>query len=122
VEKVRPIDTAEQIAQRYFSPRENAALGALPCALREAAFFDCWARKESYIKATGRGLSERLAEFDVWTDSPEPTTLVSHIAGPSNPAQWALVRLEACAGYAAALTVEGLGWQHCQWQWVEPGI
>src|ERR1700730_15292563 len=34
----------EQIAERFFSRRETAALRALPADLRRAAFFLCWTR------------------------------------------------------------------------------
>ena len=57
VERIRPDVTYEQLARRFFSPREVAALLALPENLRRKAFFTCWTCKEAYVKARGEGLS-----------------------------------------------------------------
>ena len=60
VEHVHPIPDAEQIAARFFSKYENAVLRELPESQRLEAFFNCWTRKEAFIKAIGDGLTSSL--------------------------------------------------------------
>ena len=44
------------VARRYFSPREAAALDALPPETRPRHFLRLWTLKEAYLKAMGEGL------------------------------------------------------------------
>lgn len=57
LEYIRTGFPCEEIAERFFSPQENAILRTLPLDMKHKAFFTCWTRKEAYIKATGKGLS-----------------------------------------------------------------
>jgi len=52
-----------EVAARFFSRVEAAALTDLPAKIRQARFFECWTLKESYIKARGPGLSIPLDRF-----------------------------------------------------------
>jgi 4'-phosphopantetheinyl transferase len=45
-----------KVAQRHFSPREVAALDALPPEQRSLRFQRLWTLKESYLKAIGTGV------------------------------------------------------------------
>lgn len=58
------IELAE-IASHFFSKKEYDLLMQLPQGKRLSAFYSCWTRKESFIKAKGSGLSIPLSKFDV---------------------------------------------------------
>jgi len=117
VEQLRFLADAEQVAEHFFSPGEKAVWDSLPPAHRQAAFYDCWTRKEAYIKATGKGLSERLELIDVSLTPGEPAQVLS-VAGDHHEAlRWSLASLTPAPGYVAALAVEGHGWQLRCWQY-----
>lgn len=52
-----------EIAGRFFSSPEAAALRDLPDGPRRQRFYELWTLKESYIKARGVGLSLGLSRF-----------------------------------------------------------
>src|SRR5271166_4134316 len=56
LEWLRPEIASEEIASRYFSLREREELLSLPPSARVEGFFNAWTRKESYLKAHGKGL------------------------------------------------------------------
>ena len=58
----------ERVARRFFERRELEALEALPAAARRPAFFRGWTRKEAFVKATGRGVTQGLRTFAVSLD------------------------------------------------------
>lgn len=66
VEWVRPVE--HDVARRFFSTPECAALEAFPESERTSAFHRCWTRKEAYVKAEGSGLAIPLDAFDVTLD------------------------------------------------------
>lgn len=117
LEYLRALPDMEQVAQRFFSAQENSVLDTLPQNQRLEAFFNCWTRKEAYIKARGEGLSFRLDQFDVSLMPGEPAALLTVRGDSCEAARWSLQELEPAPGYVAALAVEGHGWHlHC-WQW-----
>ncbi len=59
IEKMRPCP-AKEIAQRFFHPQE-----ALFAAQSQAAFFQVWTAKESYVKLLGRGIDASFGDFSV---------------------------------------------------------
>jgi 4'-phosphopantetheinyl transferase len=129
VEHVREDFASEQIAERFFSPSEVAMLHALPFNMRTRGFFNCWTRKEAYIKARGEGLSLPLDRFDVSLTPGEPAALLrvseskpevdDEIAGDGKleASRWSLRELSPGPCYAAAIAVQGYGWQLKCWQW-----
>jgi 4'-phosphopantetheinyl transferase len=105
VEYMREDFATEDIARRFFSPREVVAFNALPSELQVAAFFRCWTRKEAYIKAIGRGLSQPLDGFDVTLAPDESPALLR--ADEDDVSRWSLCDIDVGGDYAAALVCEG---------------
>jgi 4'-phosphopantetheinyl transferase len=102
VERIRPDVRSDDLARRFFSPRENAVLAALPDEARRLAFFRIWTAKEAFVKATGEGVARGLAGFDVVDAAGAPQLRLDE------PAQWSLRDLSVAPGYAAAVVAEGV--------------
>jgi len=117
IEQFREKISREEIARRFFSKREVSELLTLPPEQREAAFFNCWTRKEAYIKAHGLGLSLPLDSFDVSLTPGEPAILRATRPDPQEAACWTLQPLEVQPGYAAAVAVEGRDLEFRLWDW-----
>lgn len=120
IETLRPGVEEEEIAERFFSAREVETLRSVPSGGRTEAFFNCWTRKEAYIKARGEGLSLPLDGFDVSLTPGEPAALLAVRGALGETERWSLRALDAGAGYAAALAVEGQRFRLRRWQWTEP--
>jgi 4'-phosphopantetheinyl transferase len=106
LEYIRQLPDAEKIAERTFSRREYLDLTSLPINQRTQAFYNCWTRKEAYIKALGYGLSLPTNQYAVSMAPGEPARLL-HVEGkPDEIARWTLRSWTPAPGYVAALAVD----------------
>jgi 4'-phosphopantetheinyl transferase len=71
-------------------------------------FFNCWARKEAYIKAHGLGLSLPLDSFDVSLAPNEPAILRATRPGVKEASHWTLLSLDVEEQYAGAVAADGV--------------
>jgi 4'-phosphopantetheinyl transferase len=117
VERIRALDDIESVAKAAFSQRELASLLALTAELRLDAFYRCWARKESFVKAKGDGLSRVLQEFDVSLAPWECPAILETRDDPLDASRWSVKDLTLEAGYMAALTAEGRDWDLQCFRW-----
>jgi 4'-phosphopantetheinyl transferase len=117
VEYMREEPSREEIAARYFSEREVSDFLSVPPEGRNVTFFNCWTRKEAYIKAHGLGLSLPLDSFDVSLIPGEPAILRATRPDPQEATRWTLKHLEAQSGYAGAIAVEGKDLDFRLWVW-----
>lgn len=118
-EQIRDIEELE-LARRFFSAREVAALEALPAdALREG-FFTCWTRKEAYLKARGDGLQFPLRGFTVSLRRGEAAALLEVPEAPEEARRWRLESLLLAPGHVGAVAAEGHDWQLRCRDWPEP--
>lgn len=120
VEHFRKEMTAENIAQRFFSPKEVADFNALPKEQKLEGFFNCWTRKEAFIKAVGMGLSLPLNSFDVTlTPGVEPHVLdVRYNNIPKT--QWHLQNIVMEEKYAAAFILRAQNFNINFWHTERP--
>jgi 4'-phosphopantetheinyl transferase len=102
VELVRPDYAEKDIAKRYFSVQEVNDLRSLPPEKRDEGFFDCWTRKEAYLKACGMGLRIPLDSFAVSLSPDRPAEFL----GGVDPC-WHLAAYRPAEGYVGAVVYDG---------------
>lgn|SRR2546423_4482922 len=117
VETIRDDFACAEVAARFFSRREVEALAGLPARSFVRAFFNCWTRKEAYVKARGMGLSLPLDCFDVSLAPGEPTALLGTRGDEPEATHWSLREIEVGATHVAAVAVEGGEWRLRCWLW-----
>ncbi|MDE0034844.1 MAG: 4'-phosphopantetheinyl transferase superfamily protein [Deltaproteobacteria bacterium] len=122
VERIRPETDIMGVARHSFSPVEVEALTSLPEGQRREAFFNCWTRKEAFIKAHGEGIALGLSRFDVTLRPGEPAALLRFEGEPAEAARWSMRALDAGEGYKAALAVEGEEWHLRCWEYPDDGL
>jgi 4'-phosphopantetheinyl transferase len=106
VEYRKPMADLEQIAERFFSASERDALRQLPAHQKPEGFFNCWTRKEAYLKAVGQGLAARLDSFDVTLMPGEPPRMLTLEGDAARAARWFFERFQPAPDYVGALAVE----------------
>ena len=117
VERVRSDFEYEAIAERFFSANEVAILRTIPTEKKLEAFYNCWTRKEAYIKAHGKGLSLPLDSFDVSFAPWQPPMLLITKDEPQERSLWTILDLKLRLGYVGALAVKGTGCKFGYWEW-----
>lgn len=106
VEEIRSEAVKDGVAERFFSPGEMKRLKSLDGDERVLGFFRCWTRKEAYLKAIGRGISdEDLAKTEVTLRREEEPKIVRGADGEKT-SDWRVFHLEPKPGYIAAVVAE----------------
>jgi 4'-phosphopantetheinyl transferase len=101
VESLARVVNADELAPRFFAADETRDLLSVPLSQRTEAFLNGWTRKESFIKATGDGLSRPLDSFSVTLRPGEPAA-IRWIEGDDASA-WDLRAFQPASGFVAAL-------------------
>ncbi len=120
LERIKPDRDITGIAVRFFSPNESARLLALPKTQQRKAFFNCWTRKEAYLKAKGAGLTLPLDRFEVSFGDDQTACLLEVRDDPEEIRRWSFRALNPASGYTGAVVVEGCNWTLKCWQWPAP--
>jgi 4'-phosphopantetheinyl transferase len=101
IELIKEDYAFDEVAARFFTPKELAAFRALPVHLQRRAFFKCWTSKEAFLKAKGTGLSGKLDEVEITVAGDERVRINASVPG------WGLTEINPGNNYEAALVVEG---------------
>jgi 4'-phosphopantetheinyl transferase len=117
IEYIRPLTYGARISERFFSEEEIRSLRALPKELQQKAFFTCWARKESFIKAKGGGLTIPLRSFAVSVDPRKPAQLMKTDWDENEACMWSVLDIPIGKNYTAALSVRGKNVCLCRRVW-----
>src|SRR6266852_636069 len=106
VEAVRVILDADDIAARFFSRCENEAYLTLDPRDKPLGFFNCWTRKEAFIKALGDGLHHPLDRFDVSLAPGDPPRILRVASTTGDACGWTLHGFPPGPGLIGAVVVQ----------------
>ncbi len=117
VEHLRPLSDLEELASRFFSSGESRTLLDLPVELRGEGFFNCWTRKEAYLKAVGEGITAPLNRFDVTLVPGEPARMLALEGDEQRASAWTFLHLRPAEGYLGAVAIEDQAPELSAWSW-----
>lgn len=103
VEYLRAVPDFEEIVNGCFHPKERAALRGVPPHKRRNAFFDCWTRKEAFVKATGEGLHRPLDSFAVPLGRGNGFFIPDQ--GAATDERWVFIPLQIAGRYRGAVVI-----------------
>lgn len=109
IEQLRPGVGVEDIARRHFTATEKSGVLALPEPARTEAFFNCWTRKEAFLKATGDGLSGSLTGVEVSFQPGDEARIVSVDGNREAAANWSMLEIKPAHDYVGVVVAEGAG-------------
>ncbi|NET55757.1 MAG: 4'-phosphopantetheinyl transferase superfamily protein [Symploca sp. SIO2E6] len=109
LEYIRSVSDVDQLAKRFFSPRESAVISSLSPEQKQEEFFKAWTGKEAYLKATGDGLAG-LEEVEIFLNPGKPAALLNIQGDQQAASNWCLYPLAVAPGYLAAVAVKGHDW------------
>jgi len=115
VEAVRVMNDADSMAARFFSQCENKAYLALDSKDKLMGFFNCWTRKEAFIKALGDGLYYPLDRFDVSLAPGEQARILRVERTPGNACGWELHSFLPGPGLIGAIVVRKFADELVSW-------
>lgn len=118
IEFLKPMPDCEQIAERFFSESERQVLRGVPGPRKEEAFFNCWTRKEAYLKAVGEGLAAPLDSFDVTLAPGDLPRMLTLEGDAERASRWFFHHLLPAEHYIGAVAIDGGEWAVKTWAFV----
>jgi 4'-phosphopantetheinyl transferase len=109
VENIQAREVSVEIADRFFSPAEAAALRSVPNNRIQSRFWEYWTFKESYIKARGMGLSIPLDKFGFRYPHERGVAIEIQPELADRAARWQFWQFRPDSRYLAAVCAERIG-------------
>ncbi|MFK5951897.1 MAG: 4'-phosphopantetheinyl transferase superfamily protein [Desulfobacterium sp.] len=103
IERIRNLPDSLHIAQNYFHPKEVDLLIKTPDDKKQDLFYECWTKKEAFIKGTGEGLSCPLNSFAVPFEGREGIGKICISSGKGKGKNWSVLSFKPYRGYAGAI-------------------
>lgn len=119
IENIKDNFDVLDIAGKFFSQSEIKSLAETSQEEQNRAFFRCWTRKESFIKAKGDGLSLPLDSFSVTLDDDIKARLIETKWNPSEKESWKILSFVPDNNYIGAVSVRGKVQKIKYWNWEE---
>ena len=105
IEEIRPESARLDVAARFFTLQENEDLRSLSGDEQIRAFFNCWTRKEAYLKAIGCGLSASPTDREVTLKPAAKPEIKRQLPTEKHESAWTLFHF-ATANYISAIAVD----------------
>jgi 4'-phosphopantetheinyl transferase len=106
IERIKSSIIDDGMILQCLTAHEKTFFQALPKNKRDLFFFECWTRKEAFLKARGDGLLFPVNQIETLSFSTVSTNLFNGDCG-FRPSGWSFLTIPFIPGYAAALTVKG---------------
>jgi len=106
VEEMRDSFTWEPVASLVMTRDERRAIELLPAAEQRSAFYDCWVRKEAYLKGLGIGLKRDPAGLSVPVGATRGA-VDDPLEADTGASPWTVRPLHPEPGFAAAVAHQG---------------
>ena len=107
----------QDIAARYFSPRESAFLATLSPDHRTQEFLTYWTCKEAYLKMRGIGLSGGMAQCEITLDPDGLKATMLSTNEPNRENDCSLLRINAGQAHIGAVAVAWPSVEVLFWDW-----
>ncbi|MGH0004329.1 4'-phosphopantetheinyl transferase family protein [Pseudovibrio ascidiaceicola] len=120
IERVRYDGRVEAVIRRFFASEERDILEGYDAQSRHKAAFQLWSLKEAYIKATGKGLAQRLDSFAMDWRRDRPVLIRSIEASEK---EWTLRSFSPHPDYCGAVAVRSrrVSVRHLSLRYQSPG-
>lgn len=116
LEMIRLLPDLPQLTAAVLAPEEKVEWQRLAPPERPRAFFDCWTRKEAFLKGTAQGLSKQPQEIEVSLRRSGPEDLLPIRESGQPVPDWALWSIRE-ENFALAVALKESATQVRGWRW-----